>query len=94
MNKQELSTETFFPYDYIRPEQKKLMNDIYGVCCNSQIILANAPTGCGKTAAALSATLKYATANGLKVIYVTPNLNQHKTIISEVNAIAKNTGEI
>ena len=89
----ELSTEKFFPYKHIRTNQKKFMDDVYASCAESKILLGNAETGIGKTGAVLAATLKYATANGLKVIYVTPNLNQHKTIISEVNAIAANTGE-
>ena len=43
----------FFPFDTVRPEQNKLLADIKEAVETKKNIIAHAPTGLGKTSAAL-----------------------------------------
>lgn len=49
----------------------------------------HAPTGCGKTAAALSSSLTFAINNNKTVIFVTPMHSQHKIAIDTLKLIKK-----
>jgi len=53
-------TEFFFRHSCPRPHQKELMEDAYEALSGGNALLANAPTGCGKTDAVLSAAITYA----------------------------------
>jgi len=79
----------YFRHETVRPHQKELMQDIYdAVSCQNNIMI-QAPTGLGKTDAALSATLTYALENDLTVFFLTPKISQHKIAMDVVNGIAK-----
>ncbi len=54
------SAKDFFPYQKIRLEQEKLLQDIDEAFHNEKILLAHAPTGLGKTATVLSVALYHA----------------------------------
>ena len=85
----------FFRHGSIRPFQKDLMEDIYGAVSGGQNIIAHAPTGTGKTDAALSAAITCAMENDLNVFFLTPKISQHRIAMETVRGIAlKNSLEI
>ncbi|MBT3582831.1 ATP-dependent DNA helicase [Candidatus Woesearchaeota archaeon] len=72
---------SIFPFDEVRPEQNKLMADIESAIKEGQSIIAHAPTGLGKTAAALTPALEYAIENNKTVFFLTSRNTQHTLII-------------
>jgi len=77
----------YFPFDSIRPSQQQLANDISDAIRNKRNILAHAPTGLGKTAAALSPVITAAMENGLTIFFLTPKHTQHQIAIETLRAI-------
>ncbi len=81
--------EFFFRHSAPRTHQQKLMEDAYEAFSSGNILLANAPTGCGKTDSALSAALTYAHDSDMTVLFLTPKISQHRIAIDVVNGIAE-----
>ncbi len=79
----------YFRHDSPRPFQKELMEDMQRTITYRQILLANAPTGSGKTDAALSAAISCATEQGLDVFFLTPKISQHKIAMDVVRGLEK-----
>lgn len=79
----------YFRHETIRPSQKELMEDMYDAISNQQNLMAQAPTGLGKTDAVLSAAITAAMENDLSVFFLTPKISQHKIAMDVVNGIAK-----
>lgn len=79
-----------FPYSVIRPGQDLLINDLQAAFENKKILLANAPTGLGKTVSALAAALPIAAKNNLKIFFLTNRHTQHQIAIETLKAINKN----
>ncbi|MBT4824482.1 ATP-dependent DNA helicase [Candidatus Woesearchaeota archaeon] len=83
------SEEILFPYEKIRDEQTELIKDILEAIKSRKSIIAHAPTGLGKTAAALSPVLKYAIDNDLHIFFLTSRHTQHKIAIETLREIKK-----
>src|SRR3989344_5747891 len=66
-----------FPFASVRPHQKEFMDDVRNAESSGSHLIANAPTGIGKTAAALSPALEYSLENGKPVFFLTPRHSQH-----------------
>jgi len=81
--------EILFPHENIRDIQKTLVLQMLSVISNKENLIVHAPTGCGKTAAALSASLTFALKNNKTVIFVTPMHSQHKIAIDTLKLIRK-----
>jgi DNA excision repair protein ERCC-2 len=81
------SKDILFPYEKIRPEQSQLICDITKAVKEGKSIIAHAPTGLGKTAAALGPVLKYAMDNDLNVFFLTSRHTQHKIAIETLREI-------
>src|SRR3989338_4973952 len=69
--------QIFFPHDTIRKEQEILMQDIQRCLHEKKTLIAHAPTGLGKTAAALGPSLKYALDNNKTIFFLTSRHTQH-----------------
>ena len=78
---------TYFPYDTIRPEQDKFIKDVEEAIRGKSNLIAHAPTGLGKTAAALSPALEYALKNGKKVFFLTSRNTQHNLAVDTLQKI-------
>jgi len=65
------------------------MDDIYSCIASNKMLLAQAPTGSGKTDASLSAAITYAMENDLTVFFLTPKISQHRIAMEVVQGIAK-----
>ncbi len=76
-----------FRFERTRPFQKEMMDDITAALESRRDILINAPTGVGKTDAAISAALTYAMNNDLDVFFLTPKISQHRIAVESLSAI-------
>ena len=79
--------ELLFPFPEIRNGQNELINDIKTVLETKGTLLAHAPTGIGKTAAALTPSLEYALNNDKIVFFLTSKQSQHKIVIDTLRLI-------
>ncbi len=85
----------FFPFDTIRGSQEQLLLDIERVFSEKKVLLAQAPTGLGKTACALASALCEARKSGKKVFFLTNRHTQHRIAIETLSLIKhKIQGEI
>ena len=65
-----------FPYPKKREGQKQLLKDVEATCSSNGQLIAQAPTGLGKTAAVMFPLLKSAIKRGDKLFHVTPKNSQ------------------
>ncbi len=73
---------SLFPHETIRQGQDELMQDIGKAFAERKILLANAPTGLGKTAAALSVAVEHAVKHNKRVFFLTNRHTQHQIAIN------------
>src|SRR3989338_3449826 len=73
--------EVYFPYEGVREEQKKLVQSVIESIEKKKVLFAHAPTGLGKTAAALAPAVTYALKNKLTVFFLTSRHTQHAIAI-------------
>ena len=76
-----------FPFDAPRPIQQELMAAIRGAVAASRHLLAQAPTGSGKTAAALHAALSEALRGGKKLVFLTAKTLQQTLVVETLRRI-------
>ncbi len=72
---------TIFPHATIRPSQDQLLQDLHTAFSEQKILLAHAPTGLGKTAAALTIAVQHALEKNKRVFFLTNRHTQHKIAI-------------
>lgn len=78
-----------FRHPSVRPHQKELMEDMRSALESGGTFMAQAPTGMGKTDAALSAALTVAMERGLDVFFLTPKISQHRIALEAVRGISE-----
>ncbi|MEM3126476.1 MAG: ATP-dependent DNA helicase [Candidatus Woesearchaeota archaeon] len=76
-----------FPHTKIRESQSNLVKDIENAIKNKSSIVAHAPTGLGKTAAALVPALSYALENKKIVFFLTSRHTQHTIALDTLRKI-------
>lgn len=69
-----------FPFPHMRLHQDEMIEAIEAALRDQQPVLITAPTGIGKTAAALYAALKYALKNGKQVFFLTSKTTQQQIV--------------
>lgn len=79
--------ELAFPYEKIRPVQKDLIAALQKALATRTHLLAHAPTGLGKTIAALYVTLPYALEKDLTIFFLTSKHTQHKIAIETLREL-------
>ena len=84
---------SFFPHDIIRGGQKEFMEDLQKAFSEKKILIANAPTGLGKTASVLSVALQEALKNKKKIFFLTNRHTQHKIAVDTLKKIKGKTGQ-
>lgn len=82
-------TQFKFRFDHARENQDQMMREIYGALSEQKSIFINAPTGIGKTDAAISACLTYALETDLSVFFLTPKNSQHKIAVEVLSGLRK-----
>ncbi len=78
-----------FPFKTIREGQKKLVADVETALREGKSLIANAPSGVGKTAATVSPALEYAMENDKVVFFLTPRHSQHRIVVDTLRLIKK-----
>ena len=81
--------EIFFPHESVRKIQSDLVSDVISAVNSKENLIAHAPTGLGKTAAALSPALAYAVANKKAVFFLTSRHTQHLIAVDTLKEIKK-----
>ncbi len=78
----------FLAHDSLRDGQREMINDAFKIISEGGFMLANAPTGIGKTAAALSAAVTVSRDNGgMQVLFMTGRQSQHRIVVDTVRHI-------
>jgi DNA excision repair protein ERCC-2 len=78
---------SLFPFSSIRAGQKEFMKDVKHAVEGGNILIAHAPTGIGKTVAALVPALQYAVETEKTVFFLTSKRSQHKIAIDTLRLI-------
>ncbi|MBI3033651.1 ATP-dependent DNA helicase [Candidatus Woesearchaeota archaeon] len=78
---------SLFPHEKVRDEQIKLLNDVHDAVSKGKCLIANAPTGLGKTAASLAPALEYALGKGMTVFFLTSRHTQHMLALETLKQI-------
>ncbi len=81
--------DILFPHDEIRDIQHDLIAQISDALETGKSLIAHAPTGLGKTAAALAPALTYAIKHKKTVFFLTSRHTQHKIAIDTLKQIKK-----
>jgi DNA excision repair protein ERCC-2 len=76
-----------FPHDQARPGQKIMIDAVRQTLDAGDNLLAEAPTGSGKTAATLFPALAHGLANGRQVVFLTSKTLQQKMAVSVLRAL-------
>lgn len=79
--------EMLFPFENPRDPQVQMLNDINLALKSRSNMIIHAPTGIGKTAAALSPALSFALKNKLTVFFLTSRHTQHHIAIETLKKI-------
>jgi DNA excision repair protein ERCC-2 len=80
---------SLFPFPSIREGQREFMDDVRNSVECERILIAHAPTGIGKTVAALVPSLQYALENEKTVFFLTSKRSQHKIAIDTLRMIKR-----
>jgi len=78
-----------FPFPTVREGQREFMEDVWDALESGGILVAHAPTGIGKTVAALLPAVRYALANDKIVFFLTSKRSQHKIAIETLRLIQR-----
>ncbi len=81
-----------FPYDTIREGQKRFTRDVTMAVQGGKHLIAQAPTGIGKTAAALAPALHYALEHKKTVMFLTSRKSQHRIAVETLRRITELRG--
>ena len=81
-----------FPYDEIRGGQLEFMADVRKAAAEGNVLLAQAPTGIGKTVATLSVLLELALDGPRIIFFLTSKQSQHTIVVETLKDIAEMSG--
>jgi DNA excision repair protein ERCC-2 len=76
-----------FAYDSFRPGQRDLAQRVYGACLEGEIMIAEAMSGFGKTAAVLTGTLSAAEETGCNIVYACRTKRQIARVVEEISRL-------
>ncbi|MDG6937960.1 MAG: ATP-dependent DNA helicase [Nitrososphaerota archaeon] len=82
-----MGIEDRFAYATFRPGQRELAQRVQAACLGGEIIIAEAMSGFGKTAAVLAGVLAAAEESGCKVVYACRTKRQINRVVEEVSRL-------
>ncbi len=82
-----MGIEDRFAYDAFRPGQQELAQRVYQACLAKEVLLAEAMSGFGKTAAVLAGALSAGEETGCKVVYACRTKRQVHRVVEEVSRL-------
>ena len=79
----------YFAHDEARDSQSDMIQDGIEALLSNGFLLASAPTGIGKTAAALASaiTAQRSSSDNLKILFLTGRQSQHRIVVDTVRKI-------
>src|SRR3989338_1163958 len=80
-------TELLFAHEQMRPVQEELIRTLQKALEEKKHCLIHAPTGLGKTAAALAPSLALAKQKNLTVLFLTSRHTQHEIVLETIKKI-------
>lgn len=83
-----------FPFPSARRGQDDLLRDARECAAEGKVLVAHAPTGLGKTAVALAASLEASLRDGGRTVFLTPRQSQHRAVIETVRMMPRNIGTV
>jgi DNA excision repair protein ERCC-2 len=86
-----VGVERYFPYESFRPGQLALAERVHESCAGGKLLLTEAMSGFGKTAAVLSGALLAAEETGCRVVYACRTKRQIFRVVEELVRIQKKT---
>jgi len=84
----------YFGYDRWRPWQREIAGAVHEGLERGNVVLIEAPTGIGKTAAILAPALAFAKEEGLKVLYLVRTRNEALAPLREISRIKSRGVEV
>lgn len=87
----ETQLEKFLPYDLPRPGQIEIANKVYHALVRKNHLVIQAPTGFGKTASLLAASLLAVEREGISVYYAVRTHREAEVAIRELKRIERRT---
>jgi DNA excision repair protein ERCC-2 len=78
-----------FPFPATRHGQREFLQDARECASSGDVLVAHAPTGLGKTAVALSASLESSLRDGGRTVFLTPRQSQHRAVIETVKMLPR-----
>jgi len=81
--------DSTFAYDSFRPGQRELASRIHAHCLSGGLMLTEAMSGFGKTAAVLSGTVAAAEEMGCKIVYTCRTKRQIKRVAEELSRLQR-----
>ncbi|MHB8605871.1 MAG: helicase C-terminal domain-containing protein [Thermoplasmatota archaeon] len=82
----------FFPWSTVRAGQREFIADVAATAAAGRHLVADAPTGLGKTASTLAPLVEHALANGKRVFFLTSKQSHHRIAIDTLKAIRAKSG--
>jgi DNA excision repair protein ERCC-2 len=89
LQKQDLAHQLTFPHPNYRPGQETMLEAICEALNNGSRLLLEAPTGLGKTAAALYGVLPYALENDKQILFLTSKTTQQEHVFATAEKIRR-----
>ena len=87
-----MEIDSTFAYDSFRPGQRELASRVRSHCLAGGLMLAEAMSGFGKTAAVLCGTVAAAEETGCKILYTCRTKRQIKRVAEELSRLQKKHG--
>ena len=84
-----MGIEARFAYEGFRPGQKELAQRVYRACLDGEVLVAEAMSGFGKTAAVIAGALTAAEESGCKVVYACRTKRQIGRVVEEVSRLQR-----
>lgn len=84
-----MQIEDTFAYESFRPNQKELALCVYDNCMDGRVLLAEAMSGFGKTAAVLCGVVAAAREEGCRIVYACRTKRQILRVVEEVSLLQK-----
>lgn len=78
-----------FPFQTLRPQQEAMMEQVRTALRDERCVLLSAPTGIGKTVAALYPAVEHALRHGLRVFYLTAKTTQQALAVETLQQLAR-----
>jgi DNA excision repair protein ERCC-2 len=83
-----------FPFPSARRGQADFLLDARNCAAEGKVLVAHAPTGLGKTAVALTASLETTLRDGGRTVFLTPRQSQHRAVIETVKMMPRSIGTV